>query len=185
MRRTCATVLAAAGLTTVAACVGSSSGTSSSAMPVTHAPTSSVTSGGAESYAGQVSALCAALQLQEQASVESFPPHFPLSDFLADAARFRPLLRAFDAKLAALPVRPADQAAAAAFAAYVKESTVARQLASPRLTAARPHMTPSTTDRSSRTPTTRCSMPSTTSASPTPATTGEPPGQLMHRNRSR
>lgn len=118
----------AAALTAVSACAGPGSTTSISATPARSATTGWATSGSGESYVGQVSALCATLQVQEQAIVDSFPSHFPVAKFLADTERFQPLLVAFDAKLAALPIRTTDQAGVAAFAAYVKESTASRQL---------------------------------------------------------
>ncbi len=128
--RTAAIAVLSAALAAVGACSAATSTPSASVsrVPADPVTTSSTTSQGAGSYVDQVSALCTTLKAQRQAIVESFPPHFPVADFLADTAKSQPFLDAFDARLAALPVRPADQAAAEAFAAYVKESTAARQM---------------------------------------------------------
>lgn len=138
MRRTRAVGWSSMVFTVVVACTSAST-----AMPVVSlAPSStpasgtaaSATAGVGSSYVHHVSALCATLQTQTQTIVQFFPPHFPVVTFLADTARIEPLLHAFDTKLAAVPVQPADYAAAAAFAAYVKESFATRQL---RIAAAR------------------------------------------------
>ncbi len=128
MRRTLAAVMPIVALTAAAACTGSAARTSAPAAPGARAATSSPTPGGRESYVAQVGALCTTLQSQETAIVASFPPHFPVAVFLVDTTKMWPLLDAFDAKVAALAVSPADKAAAAAFASYVKESAASRRL---------------------------------------------------------
>jgi hypothetical protein len=123
-----ATVLTAAVLTSLVACTGPRSGASVSAGSAAPSQASSATAGSRASYLDQVNTLCDRLEIQEQAVVASFPPHFPVAQFLADDTKIQALVRSFDARLAAVPVRPAEQSTATAFAAYVKESTATRRL---------------------------------------------------------
>ena len=98
------------------------------ATPPTSTSTASPTPINTEiTYISAVNSMCGQLQTQEQHIVTSFPPHFPVKDFLRDTTQIQPLLADFDDKLSQLHATPQDEPAARAFAAYVRESTADRQ----------------------------------------------------------
>lgn len=94
-----------------------------------HAPAPATPGGSppAPGFVPSVDALCAQLQAGTRRVVTSFPPHFPVAEYLRDDVLIEPLLADFDRGVAAVPVSSADRSTAAALATYVQESSAGRQ----------------------------------------------------------
>lgn len=102
------------------ACSSSSVPRSESPDPAGSAPAStSPTVDAVQQYLSSVNALCDALLPKVVAVTHGGSLDIPVKDFLAQLPAHKKLLDDFDRALAAIPVPPAAQGKAAAFAAYI------------------------------------------------------------------
>jgi hypothetical protein len=97
-------------------------GTSTSGGGAGASPTAGpATSASGTSYTARVNALCSDLLVdvkEANGGGGGHPGHFPLKDYLAEQPKLTALITAFDAKVDAIPVAPADRQEADALHAF-------------------------------------------------------------------